>query len=423
MNSRKLQIIHTSDWHLGCNVNGLADDFYVAANRFVEQLANIHRQTPVDLVLIAGDIFHTPDSKSHHLFRIIRIFKKMKEIFTTDANEFPPVLVTRGNHDVSMTTTSKKGTQLMILKEMKLAYYLEDEIFEPEWLDKVRIYGVGYSKQNQAKRISSLVQSIPLDGTYVNVLMVHTGIISKSIIQPKGHRIGNLAQEDIQMIGFDYIALGDFHNTFKDQTINLGNPGSLEATSKNEWDYHGKQSQFFEIKLYKTGSAMAKVTFTEHNIQIRPKQRFKIEVNDTVSSLEDFTQLITADIVPHIKKNSLIDIYLEMSRQAFDALINVQLKEVIDLILDQNDVPPKVLYVDYNIEQGDQGSNNQQQINKEEIISTFIQNKFVLDDHDIPQWFEMITGVVEDLGMSKKPSKTKIQAVFQNINGFLEEIA
>ena len=87
-----IKLLHTADWHIGqtfFDYNRKAEHLH-----FLEWLRNQIRQQGVDVLLIAGDVFDTPNpsADSQKMF-----YKFLREI-TTD-NSALQVVVIAGNHD------------------------------------------------------------------------------------------------------------------------------------------------------------------------------------------------------------------------------------------------------------------------------------------------------------------------------------
>ncbi len=86
-----MRILHTSDWHLGKNLEGYSR--LEEQERFLEELIDIADEQNVDLILVAGDIYDTsnPPAKAERLF--YRSIKKLS------ADGERPIIVIAGNHD------------------------------------------------------------------------------------------------------------------------------------------------------------------------------------------------------------------------------------------------------------------------------------------------------------------------------------
>lgn len=88
---REMRILHTSDWHLGKNLEGFSR--LEEQESFLEDFSELVKAEDVDLVIIAGDIYDNgnPPAKAEKLF-----YNTLKEISEGGKRA---VLVISGNHD------------------------------------------------------------------------------------------------------------------------------------------------------------------------------------------------------------------------------------------------------------------------------------------------------------------------------------
>jgi len=86
-----MKILHTSDWHLGKNLEGHSR--LPEQERFLDELITIVEEKEIDLILIAGDIYDTsnPPAQAERLF-----YNSVKRL---SANGERPVIIVAGNHD------------------------------------------------------------------------------------------------------------------------------------------------------------------------------------------------------------------------------------------------------------------------------------------------------------------------------------
>ena len=87
-----MKIIHTADWHLGQTFYG--HDRYREHKLFLDWLCNIISEKEIDLLLIAGDVFDSPNPSAEAQRMFYTFLTKV-----TTANEGLQVIVTAGNHD------------------------------------------------------------------------------------------------------------------------------------------------------------------------------------------------------------------------------------------------------------------------------------------------------------------------------------
>lgn len=87
----QMRILHTSDWHLGKNLEGYSRLDEQAA--FIEELIEIIDDKNIDMVIISGDVYDTgnPPAKAEQLF-----YSAIRRISNGGKR---PVLIIAGNHD------------------------------------------------------------------------------------------------------------------------------------------------------------------------------------------------------------------------------------------------------------------------------------------------------------------------------------
>lgn len=86
-----MRILHTSDWHLGKNLEGISR--LEEQELFLKELINIADEKKVDMVIIAGDIYDNsnPQAKAEALF-----YKAVKDLSNGGKR---PIIIIAGNHD------------------------------------------------------------------------------------------------------------------------------------------------------------------------------------------------------------------------------------------------------------------------------------------------------------------------------------
>lgn len=87
-----MKIIHTADWHLGQTFYGY--DRSKEHALFLDWLCNIIKERSIDLLLIAGDIFDTPNPSAEAQRMYYHFLKRV-----TQDNEGLQIIATAGNHD------------------------------------------------------------------------------------------------------------------------------------------------------------------------------------------------------------------------------------------------------------------------------------------------------------------------------------
>ncbi|MCT4621221.1 MAG: exonuclease subunit SbcD, partial [Marinisporobacter sp.] len=86
-----MRILHTSDWHLGKNLENSSR--IEEQEKFIDDFVDLVEENNIDLVIIAGDIYDhsNPPAKAEKLF-----YKALKKI-SKDGERI--ILIIAGNHD------------------------------------------------------------------------------------------------------------------------------------------------------------------------------------------------------------------------------------------------------------------------------------------------------------------------------------
>ena len=86
-----MRILHTGDWHLGKNLEGQSrmDE----QEMFLKDFVNIVEENKIDLIIIAGDVYDSPNPPA----RAERMFYDTLKQLSKDGDRM--TLVISGNHD------------------------------------------------------------------------------------------------------------------------------------------------------------------------------------------------------------------------------------------------------------------------------------------------------------------------------------
>ncbi|MCB0338754.1 MAG: exonuclease SbcCD subunit D, partial [Bdellovibrionales bacterium] len=235
----KLRICHLADLHLGYRryhrvnehgVNQRENDVNVAFREAVDRLIALKP----DLVLIAGDVFHTVRPSNSVLAYCFRQIKKL-----ADRNPAPIVIV-GGNHE--SPKRSDTGSPLSILSEIDRVYVSdskrEDFIF-PDL--STRVCCLPHAALDQLDN-----RILRADDRYrFNILLSHLQLSDDWVTDfgGIGVPIDKLAPHE-----WDYIALGHVH-TYQEVSLNTAYSGSIERTSNNIWAEASQAKGFLEVDL------------------------------------------------------------------------------------------------------------------------------------------------------------------------------
>jgi len=256
-----MRIAHLADLHLGfrayhrVTARGLNMREADVSAAFQHAVDEIVRLEP-DLVLVAGDIFHTVRPSNTAIAAAFRQF-------STLADHLPgvPIVMIAGNHD--SPRSSDTGNILALFREIPgLSVVTEhaERIMLPE-LDAA-VLCLPHNALAEANEIA--LEPLATVGT--NLLMLH-GTVAGDVAAEKIRYVseyGGVAVEDTA-IGperWDYVALGHYHIATP-LAPNMWYAGGIERTSTNIWAEAGGEKGFL---IYDTEQKRASF----HPVPTRP---------------------------------------------------------------------------------------------------------------------------------------------------------
>lgn len=249
-------IIHTADLHLGASPDAgeawgknrkqeLWDSF--------ERLIETAEEQKVDLLLIAGDLFHRPP-----------LLRELREVNTQFAAlSKTQVVLMAGNHDYIGKNSFYQG-----FRWADNVYFLESEELSSVKLSelKTEVYGFSYYKKEIRERLYDVVR--PENNGYYHILLAHGGD-EKHIPYTK---------EKLAKSGFDYIAFGHIHKPGMIIPEKAVMSGSLEPTDHTCAGTHG----YVRVEVVNGQNRVSLVPFAK-----REYRTLKIELTaeDTMGSI------------------------------------------------------------------------------------------------------------------------------------------
>lgn len=226
-------IAHIADLHLGYRayhrvtargVNAREAD---VADAFREAVDAIVRIGP-DLMLVAGDVFHTVRPSNSAIAEAFRQFSSLR-----DRLPDVPIVMIAGNHD--SPRSSDTGNILSLFREIPRVEVVTEEA------QRVRLEAMGTSvlclPHNALARAEEIDLS-PDPEAAVNVMMLH-GTIAGSAAEGKIRYVSeyggvSVTDTDIGPERWDYVALGHYHIATA-LAPNMWYAGGIERTSTNVW--------------------------------------------------------------------------------------------------------------------------------------------------------------------------------------------
>lgn len=212
-----MRFIHTGDIHLGAAPESKkswaasrGDELWNTFERLIKKI----KYEPVDMLIIAGDLFHRQP--------LLRELKEVDYLFSTIPDT--KVVLCAGNHDAI-----KKGSFYNGFKWSENVIFLGDRDIQKVEIPELNtcVYGLSYY---ETEITDSLYDNITVDRPdMINILVAHGGDEKHIPINKK----------KLAMSGFDYVALGHIHKPEIDEKFKMAYCGSLEPIDVNDMGKRG----------------------------------------------------------------------------------------------------------------------------------------------------------------------------------------
>ncbi len=237
-----MKLLHFSDTHLGFSeytkidsatgLNQREQDFYSAWDQVIDSILSIRP----DVVIHAGDLFHTPRPSNRAIRVALESIQKVGEAGI-------PFVIISGNHETPrIRTTGSIFESITLFENVYAAYSSHYERFRVKDIDFHCIPHCSLSEE-----LDEALHAIEIDpAAEKNVLITHGAWSGKTF-----YGMGEFNEQrlpDVEgMLGttFDYIALGHYHRRV-DIKDHICYSGSTERTSLNE---HNTQCGFLTVDL------------------------------------------------------------------------------------------------------------------------------------------------------------------------------
>jgi DNA repair exonuclease SbcCD nuclease subunit len=212
-----MKFLHIADVHLGAR----PDRGRLWSNQRAEEIEESFKEVlkvceeqQVDLLLIAGDLFHTPPTVNR-LKNVDYLLSRMP---------YTKTVIIAGSHDYiesGMTWNDFQFTSDTVL--------LPPDRASSVYLEELNVCVTGYSYGRQEYRDRILERLAPAKQGAYNILLGHGG--DPKHMPFSKERLGNR--------GFDYVALGHIHNPAHILKDKMAFSGSLEPLDYTETGNHG----------------------------------------------------------------------------------------------------------------------------------------------------------------------------------------
>lgn len=275
-----VKILHTGDIHIGAEESFLGEKANLRRRETLltfENIIDLGAEHKVDLILIAGDLFHSNNIESSFVDAVLSKIKSSPI----------PVLYTAGNHDPLNASSPFKKHQI---PENLYIFDNKETVFTLENL-KVKVFGRSFeSSFLRGKNKPDLTG----EEDFINISLLH-GELTADLNSP----YNAITKEYISASKMDYIALGHVHK--RSDVVKSGNTyfaycGCPEGQGFDELDEKGVYignigKNFCDLKFFPTS------------------RRLHIEEKIDISSADDAVKTILETLEAKYGENFVDHLY------------------------------------------------------------------------------------------------------------------
>ncbi|MBQ1310971.1 MAG: DNA repair exonuclease [Blautia sp.] len=302
-----MRFIHLADVHLGA----VPDKGWPWSSKRGEEIWETFRrviayirENPVDLLFIAGDLFHRQP--------LLRELKEVNYLFTTIPDT--RIYMIAGNHDYIRREGGYRG----FAWAENVTFFMEEKVTcvkDP----LLPVYVYGFSFHHREIRQELLQGLAPMEGEGLHILLAHGGDLE--------HVPMNIPA--LSASGFDYLALGHIHKPELMIKSGAGYSGSPEPLDRSETGQHG----FIEGWLENERLRVRLVPFA-----CRSYEQIVVTLNEesTQGSVED---MVAREIIRKGKEN-IYQIHLRGERAPELLLLPERFKSLGNVLLVEDATRP-----------------------------------------------------------------------------------
>jgi len=263
-----MRLVHLSDLHLGyrqyqrltpAGINQREAD---VARTFQRAVDHVIRLEP-DLILIAGDVFHSARPSNAAILHAFRQFLRLR-------TELPlsPIVLVAGNHDTPRTTET--GSILGLFEQLGVSVAATDA-------RRIPLFDGALSVLAVPDVPGAKPELTTVDAKY-NVLLAHANMpeVVPPFVAELDRAAITLTRAEIGLAKWNYVALGHYHVHHR-VADNAYYSGAIDYTSLNVW---GELGEAEDLGLSAKGFIEFDLDTREHRFHALPASRDLIRVKD-----------------------------------------------------------------------------------------------------------------------------------------------
>lgn len=212
-----LKIIHTADWQIGKQFGFIAQDAGAISRvqrlKTVEEIARLATDRRVDAVLVAGDVFENNTLADDTLRKTIQAMRHFKD---------GKWILLPGNHDPAFAESAWTRLERIGMPENIVAATTEEPIFIGD--KSLAVLPAPLHRKHEIRDLTESFGSTETPNGAVRVGLAHGCV--EDVLPGEWDAKNPIASNRASLANLDYLALGDWHGTFRvnDRTWYAGTP-------------------------------------------------------------------------------------------------------------------------------------------------------------------------------------------------------
>jgi len=306
-----VRVAHLADLHLGfrsyrktteTGVNQREADVALAFRRAVDEI----QQRDPDLVLVAGDVFHTSRPPNAVVVEAYRQFRRLGPT---------PTIIVGGNHDSPRTAES--GNILRLLAELPHVRAIVDEPqilrsedFGVDDASPWAVLGIPHHGEREGERLIERADTVAAMSGRYRILCLHAPLEGEGEALYGGH---GLPVEVLKPSRWTFIAAGDYHVRTK-LTDRAWYPGSIEFVSSNPWEESKAAEKGFLVADLRTNDVEVVPTHPRTVVDLEPIDAQDLDSEAVMESIRSRLAQMGEGIEEKIVRQVVLNIPKPISR-------------------------------------------------------------------------------------------------------------
>lgn len=331
-----MRLVHLSDLHLGfrqyqrLTPSGFNQREYDVARTFERAVARLITLRP-DLILVAGDVFHSSRPTNAAILHAFRQFLRIR-------NELPEtrIVMIAGDHDTPRTTES--GNILGLFAQIGISVAAND------------------SRAIAIPELDTTVLAVPdipgmplpqlalhaADRRRYNLLLIHANVneVVPQYYSDLDRATNSVTRGDLQLSQWDYVALGHYHVHTK-VAPNAWYSGSIDYTSLNIWFDKDEEEErkldgkgFIEYDLEKRSMTFHALEPSREFVRLREIGARDMAPAEVDAAIRKSVEKVKGGIEDKVVRLVIKDIPRQVSRELDHRALREYKKRALSFILD-----------------------------------------------------------------------------------------